>query len=54
MKKNIDVVYCEHCRIPLTKKLLKEIDGKKFCYYCARRYLNKLERRQLKNGIQTD
>ena len=40
--KQIEVVYCEGCRIPLTEKLLKEIDGKKFCYYCARRYAKKL------------
>jgi len=42
---------CKKCRIPLTEKLVREIDGKKFCYYCARRYSNRTERRSKNNGI---
>jgi len=50
--KQIEVFYCENCRIPLTKKLLKELDGKKFCYYCFRRYVKKLNQNGGKNETE--
>jgi hypothetical protein len=48
-----EVVYCEGCRIPLTKKLLKELDGKNFCYFCYRKHAKKLNAQQevKQNGI---
>lgn len=57
-RKEIEIIYCEKCKIPLTEKLVRWIqaengENKPYCFFCHRRMLKKLNSQQevKQNGI---
>ena len=47
---NTNQIYaCQTCGVLLDKSLMKEINKIVFCYFCARRYSNKINKEDIEN-----